>query len=79
MNTNLENSEKLEKIEASALEENNEITPIEQNERLEESVELVNEPQMEMSTCTCMGGCGSNFSVTNDCTCMGGCGSNYRK
>lgn len=76
---NYENLEKLEQIEASALEDNNEIKPIEQNEDVSETIDDIEEPQMEMSRCPCMTSCGSNYSITNECRCMGGCGSNYHK
>lgn len=79
MNNNFENIEKLEQIEASALEDNNEIRPIEQNENISEAIDNIEEPQMEMSKCSCMNSCGSNYSITNNCLCMGGCGSNYHK
>lgn len=79
MNMNFEDFEKLEQIEASALEEYSGVTPLEQNESIIETSGFVEEPQMEMSSCICMGGCGSNYSISNSCACMGGCGSNYHK
>ncbi len=74
----LESNEKLEKIEANALENTDEVTPLENNEEFFETPECVNEPNMEMNTCICSGGCGSNYS-TGSCICSGSCGSNYHK
>lgn len=74
----LESNEKLESIEANALESTDEVTPLEDNEDYAEAPESVNEPNIEMSTCTCTGGCGSNYSY-GTCTCSGNCGSNYHK
>ena len=69
-NEMLETNEKLEQIEANALENTDEAV---------EPTESVNEPSMEMSNCMCMGSCGSNYSVSTNCMCMGSCGSNYHK
>lgn len=77
-NENLETNEKLEKIEQSALENTEEVTPLENNIEVIESTESITEPSMELSTCICTGGCGSNFSQ-GSCTCMGNCGSNFHK
>lgn len=74
----LESNEKLEKIEANALENTDEVAPLENNSEFVETPESVNEPNMEMSTCICSGGCGSNYS-TGSCICSGNCGSNYHK
>jgi len=74
----LESNEKLESIEANALESTDEVTPLEDNADYAEAPESVNEPNIEMSTCTCTGGCGSNYSY-GTCTCSGNCGSNYHK
>ncbi len=74
----LESNEKLEKIEANALESTEEVTPLEGNFNDIEIPESVNEPMIEMSTCQCSGGCGSNYSFGN-CICSGNCGSNYHK
>lgn len=74
----LESNEKLENIEANALESTDEVTPLEENADYAETPESVNEPNIEMSTCTCTGGCGSNYSY-GTCTCSGNCGSNYHK
>ena len=71
-------NEKLERIEEHALENTDEVTPLEDNMEYLDTPENVNEPNIEMSNCTCMGGCGSNYSYGN-CTCMGSCGSNYHK
>lgn len=79
MNTeSLESNERLEKIEANALEEMNEISPLDDKKEQLETPESVDEPNIEMSTCTCSGGCGSNYSF-GGCTCSGNCGSNYHK
>jgi len=74
----LESNEKLESIEANALESTDEVTPLEDNADYAETPKSVNEPNIEMSTCTCTGGCGSNYSY-GTCTCSGNCGSNYHK
>lgn len=78
-NEMLETNEKLEQIEANALENTDEITPLENTNESVEPTECVNEPSMEMSSCMCMGSCGSNYSVSTNCMCMGSCGSNYHK
>ena len=77
-NQSLESIEKLESIEAHALENMEIITPLEESAEYTETPESVNEPIIEMSTCTCSGGCGSNYSH-GGCTCSGSCGSNYHK
>ena len=74
----LDSNEKLEEIEAKALESTEELTPLEENPRDMETPESVNEPIIEMSNCQCSGGCGSNYSFGN-CICSGNCGSNYHK
>lgn len=81
-NEYLENLEKLEQIEASAIENCNEVTPLEgditpSDVSLEQSPEINH--SVEMSGCLCTGGCGSNYNMTSDCTCTGGCGSSYHK
>lgn len=73
-----ESNEKLEKIEANALESTEKVTPLEGFLNDVEIPESVNEPIIEMSTCPCSGGCGSNYSFGN-CICSGSCGSNYHK
>lgn len=77
-NQTLESNEKLEQIEANALESTEEVFPLEENVEHTAPPESVNEPIIEMSTCTCSGGCGSNYSF-GGCTCSGNCGSNYHK
>lgn len=71
--------EKIEALEASALENITEVVPL---ERIEDSIyDLPNnleEPQFEMRSCSCMTGCGNNFSY-GDCVCMQACGENYGK
>lgn len=75
----LETNEKLEQIEANALEHTDEVTPLENTNESVEPTEGVNEPSMEMNNCTCTGGCGSNYSISSSCVCTGSCGSNYKK
>ena len=77
-NQSLESNEKLERIEAHALENMENVIPLEESVDYTETPESVNEPIIEMSTCTCSGGCGSNYSY-GGCTCSGSCGSNYHK
>lgn len=77
-NQTLESNEKLEQIEANALENTEEESPLEVKVEHTDTPESVNEPIIEMSTCTCSGGCGSNYSF-GGCTCSGNCGSNYHK
>ena len=74
----LESNEKLEQIEANAVEGIDEVSPLEGDAESLETPESVSEPNIEMSTCTCSGGCGSNYSF-DSCTCSGNCGSNYHK
>lgn len=73
-----ESNEKLERIESCALESTEEVTPLKESAEYAEAQENINEPIIEMSTCTCSGGCGSNYSY-GGCTCSGNCGSNYHK
>ena len=61
-NTALEANEKIERIEANALESVDEVTPLEETSENTETHESLHEPLIEMSTCTCSGGCGSNYS-----------------
>lgn len=77
-NEKFELNEKLEQLETAALENVDEVAPIESNEEKLETSECVEEPQVEMSTCTCMNSCGSNYS-RGDCVCMNNCGNNYSK
>ena len=77
-NEALEANEKLENIEANALESTDEVKPLVENTDYSETPESANEPNIEMSTCTCSGGCGSNYSY-GTCSCSGNCGSNYHK
>lgn len=74
----LETNEKLDKIEANALEDTNELSPLEQQGEVVDATENTFEHNIEMSICTCSGGCGSNYSH-GSCTCSGNCGSNYHK
>ena len=50
-NEMLETNEKLEQIEANALENTDEVTPLENTNESVEPTECVNEPSMEMSSC----------------------------
>lgn len=72
-NENLEKNEKLEQIEASALENNQEVSPIEEPKETTATDFEVQEPLIEMSTCHCTGGCGGSYS-TGNCVCTGNCG-----
>ena len=77
-NEKLELNEKLEQIEAAALENIDEVAPIESNEEKIETLESVAEPQVEMSTCICTNSCGNNYS-RGDCICTNNCGNNYSR
>lgn len=74
-----EANEKLEQLESSALENLDEVTPIEQNEMEFEYPCNLEEPQVEMSTCSCLSSCGSNYSRNGECSCLSSCGSNHSK
>ena len=74
-----EANEKLEQIEANALEDTNEVSPLESKNEIVDATESSVEPSIEMSRCSCTGSCGSNYSITSGCTCSGNCGSNYHK
>ena len=74
-----ESKEKLEQLEASVLENLDEVTPIEQNVTEFESPCNLEEPQVEMSTCSCLSSCGSNYSRNGECSCLSSCGSNHNK
>lgn len=81
-NKSLESNELLENIEATAIENMNEVTPlknIESSKEITGNPESVEEPCVEMSSCPCSGSCGSNYSITSGCPCSGSCGSNYHK
>lgn len=81
MNSELEFKNKLEILEAEILSEDfEEILPLINEAEASDSFvqESVDSEIVEMSTCTCSGGCGSNYSHGN-CTCSGNCGSNYHK
>ena len=73
-----ETNEKLEKIEANALEDTNEVSPLEQQGEVVDATENTFEQNIELSTCTCSGCCGSNYSY-GTCMCSGSCGSSYHK
>lgn len=73
-----ETKEKLEKIEANALEDTNEVSPLEQQGEVVDATDNTFEQNIELSTCTCSGGCGSNYSY-GTCMCSGSCGSSYHK
>lgn len=73
-NENLETTEKLEKIEDSALENTQEVAPIAESKETTTMELQVQEPLIEMSTCTCTGGCGGSYS-TGNCICTGNCGN----
>ena len=87
-NENFEAIEKLESIEASAIKDVNEVTPLECGQ--EQAEVIINQEEInknmesvcksvEMSGCSCSGSCGSNYSMTGSCSCSGSCGSNYHK
>lgn len=73
-------SEKLEQLEASAIENVDEVTPIKEEESTEkpEDIETPNFSQISFGSCSCNGYCGGNFRYEG-CSCNGYCGSNYRK
>lgn len=72
-------NEKIEELEEKVLERTDDITPLEECSETEENVlEFFEEPNVELSTCRCTGGCGSNYSYGH-CRCSGSCGSNYHK
>lgn len=77
-NEKLELNEKLEQIEAAALENIDEVAPIESNEEKIETSDCVEEPQVEMSTCICTNSCGNNYS-RGGCICSNNCGNNYSR
>ena len=74
-----ESYEKLEQLEASVLENIDEIVPIEQIEMVFEDPCIIEESQVDMSTCFCLNSCGSNYSRNGECICLSSCGSNYNK
>lgn len=81
MGNDLEFNEKLEKIESSVIGEDfDEVSPLAIDlESVDfSSPESISPDVIEMSTCPCTGGCGSNYSH-GDCLCTGNCGSNYHK
>ena len=77
MKNTLETLGKLEKLELSAMENIEEVTPLENSEDLEIPQE-VSFTGIEYSSCSCSSGCGSNYN-RGDCSCSSGCGSNYNK
>lgn len=80
MAENFELNEKMEQIELAAIENCEDISPLEAYSDTSDlsQVEAINPEFTEMSVCTCSGGCGSNYSF-GSCTCSGSCGSNYHK
>lgn len=77
-----ETNEKLEQIEASALEGNEQVEPLSAcNENIDtvECSETPNTDSMEMSNCSCYSSCGSDYSRNGSCSCYTNCGSNYSK
>ena len=74
-----ESNEKLEQLESSVLENLDEVTPIEQNITEFESPCNLEGPQVEMSTCSCLSSCGSNYSRNGECSCLSSCGNNHNK
>lgn len=80
MNESLEFNEKLEQLEASAIENVDEIVPLEENEENLETPDDVERPNFSSISfgCSCNGYCGGNFRYEG-CSCNGYCGSNSRK
>ncbi len=73
----LETLNKLEALESIAIENTNEVQPLEMKEN-EDSAENVELDFVEYSSCRCSSSCGSNYNQTT-CRCSAGCGSNYNK
>lgn len=80
MNEQLELSEKLEQLETSAIENIDEIVPLEANDDTLETPENIKAPNFSSISfgCSCNGFCGGNFRYEG-CSCNGFCGSNSRK
>lgn len=80
MNELLELNEKLEQLEASAIENVDEIVPLKEDEEsivTPDNVEHQNFSSISFG-CSCNGYCGGNFRYEG-CSCNGYCGSNSRK
>lgn len=80
---NIEFSEtygKLEQIEASALENITEVSPLETIDENEIYPESVAEYNVSFEGhCPCAGVCGGNYSNSDKCSCYGGCGQTQHK
>lgn len=73
----LETLGKLETLESSAIDNLNEVSPLEINDNSELPTE-VSFTAIEYSSCSCSSGCGTNYNRGN-CRCSSGCGNNYNK
>lgn len=81
MKENIELKEKLELLEASAIENVDEVTPLKEEENSAKEPESISTPdysQITFGSCSCNGYCGGNFRYEG-CSCNGYCGSNSRK
>lgn len=75
-----ETNEKLEQIEASALENITEVSPLETIDENEVYTESVAEYNVSFEGhCSCAGVCGGNYSNSDKCSCSGGCGQTHHK
>lgn len=75
-----EANEKLEKIEASALENIAEVSPLEVIEGNEVYPEPITEYNVSFGAhCSCAGVCGGNYGNSDKCSCLGGCGQTQHK
>lgn len=80
MKKNIELTEKLEQLEALAIENVDEVTPLKEEEVTEKTEDIAtpNYSQISFGSCSCSGYCGGNFRYEG-CSCSGYCGSNSRK
>ena len=80
MNETMELNEKLERLEASAIENVDEIVPLKEDEDTLETPDNLEKPNISSISfgCSCNGYCGGNFRYEG-CSCNGYCGGNYRK
>ena len=76
----MELNEKLERLEASAIENVDEIVPLKEDEDILETPDNLEKPNFSSISfgCSCNGYCGGNFRYEG-CSCTGYCGGNYRK
>ena len=73
--SDLEKNEQFESIELAALNDIENVNPLEIKESVFSAPEKIDENDRLYSACRCTGNCGGSYHLTNNCRCTGGCGS----